>query len=71
MTTGRVGEVTRHSFSGSVRTGLSPAVTACEGVEQTLEVDTGGNTEVLAEGARPHQLIPYMSELNIGRFYWG
>ena len=46
MATGRVGEVMGHSFSGSIRIGLSPAVTACEGVGQTLEVDTGGNTEV-------------------------
>lgn len=45
------------SFDGSVSTGLFPGVPVCEGVEQTREVGTEGNTEVQAGGTRPHQVI--------------
>lgn len=45
MTTGRVGEVTGFSLNESISNDLSPVVTACEGVGQTLEVYPGGNTD--------------------------
>ena len=69
IATGRVGEVSRFAFNGSVSISLSPVAIACEGVGQTLEIYPGGNTE--AGAGRANWIINYMSWLNNGREKWG
>lgn len=59
MASGRLREILRFAFNGSISIGLSPVATAEEGAEHTLEAYPGGNTE--AQAGKAKWVINYVS----------